>query len=92
MVSSTSSSCAPGIKFHNGDELTAEDVKFSFDRLRAKDSGYSYGAQVEIIASVDVVDPLTVSFKLSKRTGPVPHLHGVSRQLDRAEEAGRVRP
>ena len=60
----------PGIKFHNGDDLTAEDVKFSFDRLRAKDSGYSYGAQVETIASVDVVDPLTVTFKLSKRTGP----------------------
>jgi peptide/nickel transport system substrate-binding protein len=59
-----------GVKFHNGDDLTAEDVKFSFDRLRAKDSGYSYGAQVETIASVDVVDPLTVSFKLSKRTGP----------------------
>jgi peptide/nickel transport system substrate-binding protein len=60
----------PGIKFHNGDPLTAEDVKFSFDRLRAKDSGYSYGAQVETIASVDVVDPQTVKFKLSKRTGP----------------------
>jgi peptide/nickel transport system substrate-binding protein len=60
----------PGITFHNGDELTAEDVKFSFDRLRAKDSGYSYGAQVESIASVDVIDPQTVSFKLSKRTGP----------------------
>ena len=59
-----------GVTFHNGDPLTAEDVKFSFDRLRAKDSGYSYGAQVESIASVDVVDPLTVSFKLSKRTGP----------------------
>jgi len=60
----------PGIKFHNGDDLTAEDVKFSFDRLRAKDSGYSYGAQVETIGSVDVVDPLTVKFKLTKRTGP----------------------
>src|SRR5689334_15280836 len=60
----------PGIKFHNGDPLTAEDVKFSFDRLRAKDSGYSYGAQVETIASVDAVDPQTVKFKLSKRTGP----------------------
>jgi len=60
----------PGIVFHNGDELTADDVKFSFDRIRAKDSGYSYGAQVETIASVDAVDKLTVKFKLSKRTGP----------------------
>ena len=31
----------PDVTFHNGDELTAEDVKFSFDRLRAKISGYS---------------------------------------------------
>ena len=60
----------PGVTFHNGDELTAEDVKFSFDRLRAKDSGYSYGSQVETIASVDVVDKHTVSFRLSRRTGP----------------------
>lgn len=59
-----------GVTFHNGDELTAEDVKFSFDRLRAKDSGYSYGAQVETIASVDAVDKLIVKFTLSKRTGP----------------------
>jgi peptide/nickel transport system substrate-binding protein len=59
-----------GVKFHNGDELTADDVKFSFDRLRAKDSGYSYGSQVETIASVDVIDSHTVQFKLSKRTGP----------------------
>ena len=81
-----------GVKFHNGDDLTADDVKFTFDRLRAKDSGYSYGSQVETIASVDVVDQHTVQFKLSKRTGPVPHLHGLPRLLDRAEEAGRVRP
>jgi peptide/nickel transport system substrate-binding protein len=59
-----------GVTFHNGDPLTAEDVKFSFDRLRAPDSGYSYGSQVETIESVDVVDPLTVRFKLSQRTGP----------------------
>src|SRR5215510_15594162 len=59
-----------GVTFHNGDELTADDVKFSFDRLRAKDSGYSYGSQVETIASVDVLDKTTVKFKLSKRTGP----------------------
>jgi peptide/nickel transport system substrate-binding protein len=59
-----------GITFHNGDELLAEDVKFSFDRLRAKDSGYSYGAQVETIANVEAVDKYTVRFTLSKRTGP----------------------
>ena len=60
----------PGVTFHNGDDLTAEDVKFSFDRLRAKDSGYSYGSQVETIVSVDTVDKHTVRFKLSRRTGP----------------------
>ena len=60
----------PGIKFHNGDPLTADDVKFTFDRLRAKDSGYSYGSQVETIAEVTVVDAATVKFTLSAITGP----------------------
>ena len=59
-----------GVTFHNGDPLTAEDVKFSFDRLREPESGYSYGSQVETIEEVEVVDPLTVRFKLSQRTGP----------------------
>lgn len=59
-----------GVTFHNGDPVTAEDVKFSFDRLRAEDSGYSYGSQVETIEEVVVKDPLTVEFKLSKPTGP----------------------
>src|SRR5262249_40528775 len=59
-----------GATFHNGDEVTADDVKFTFDRLRAKGSGYSYGSQVETIDSVDALDKHTVRFKLSERTGP----------------------
>ncbi len=59
-----------GVTFHNGDPLTAEDVKFTFDRLRAEDSGYSYKSQIETIANVEAVDPLTVKFTLSVPTGP----------------------
>jgi len=59
-----------GVLFHNRDPLTAADVKFSFDRLRAKNSGYAYGSQVQTIKSIDVLDPLTVQFQLTERTDP----------------------
>ena len=59
-----------GLKFHNGEALTAEDVVFSFDRIRKPDSGYAYLSQVETIEKVTAVDDLTVEFKLSRPTGP----------------------
>jgi peptide/nickel transport system substrate-binding protein len=42
-----------GLRFHNGDPLTAEDVKFSFHRYR----GNSAKLLHERVKSVDVVDP-----------------------------------
>ena len=51
-----------GLKFHNGDPITAEDVKFSFDR-------YNGAGARELRARVrqlDIVDPLTVRFTLKE--------------------------
>ena len=59
-----------GVTFHNGEDLTAEDVKFSFDRIRKPDSGYAYLSQVEAIAEVNVINKLTVEFVLKNPVGP----------------------
>jgi peptide/nickel transport system substrate-binding protein len=52
----------PGLKFHNGDPVTTEDVKFSFERYKGA------GARVlqEHVAQVEIVDPLVVRFHLKE--------------------------
>ncbi|MBI1847938.1 MAG: ABC transporter substrate-binding protein [Candidatus Rokubacteria bacterium] len=51
-----------GLKFHNGDPVTAEDVKFSFDRYRGT-GARELQARVQ---QVEVVDPSTVRFHLKE--------------------------
>src|SRR5438105_9347 len=48
-----------GVKFHNGDPVTAEDVKFSMERYRGAASG-PYKARM---AAIDVIDPYRVRFR-----------------------------
>src|SRR5262245_11115163 len=50
----------PGLKFHNGDPLTTEDVKFSFERYR----GAAASVLHERVARVEIVDPRVVRFHL----------------------------
>ena len=50
----------PGARFHNGEPVTADDVKFSFERYR----GVSSKLLKERVRQVQVVDPLRVRFHL----------------------------
>jgi peptide/nickel transport system substrate-binding protein len=52
----------PGLTFHNGDPLTTEDVKFSFERYQGA------GATVlkEKVAQVEIVDPRVIRFHLKE--------------------------
>jgi len=58
-----------GVKFASGNPLTAEDVKFSFERLiNVKDQPAEIA---ENIASVEVVDPLTVKLVMADKSQPL---------------------
>jgi peptide/nickel transport system substrate-binding protein len=49
-----------GLKFHNGDPFTAEDVKFSFERYR----GVGAKELQSKVKTVQIVDPYRVRFQL----------------------------
>ena len=54
-----------GVKFHNGDALSAEDVKFSFER-------YKGGGATTLkarVAAVEIVDPQRIRFRLKQPCG-----------------------
>lgn len=59
----------PGVKFHDGTAMTAQDVKATYERLRSPPPGVVSlrQAQFEDIKSIDVVDAQTIRFRLGTR-------------------------
>jgi peptide/nickel transport system substrate-binding protein len=55
-----------GIKFHNGDPFTAEDVRFTFTSLAKEGSANSLAPEFRMIKSIEVEDPHTITVRFEK--------------------------
>ncbi|MCL5110141.1 MAG: ABC transporter substrate-binding protein [Chloroflexi bacterium] len=60
-----------GVKFHNGREMVADDVKFSIDRIIQTGSKGKYAAYIVDVASVDVVSKYQVKINLKASSAPL---------------------
>lgn len=59
-----------GVKFHNGREMVAEDVKFSLERILDPETGSRRRQNLEIIDRIEVVDDQTVEVHLQSAFAP----------------------
>jgi peptide/nickel transport system substrate-binding protein/oligopeptide transport system substrate-binding protein len=81
-----------GVKFHNGREMTAEDVKYSIDRVVnpttqspgqgffASIKGYEEAAagKADGLSGITVVDPLTIKFELTRPDATFLHVMAIN--------------
>jgi peptide/nickel transport system substrate-binding protein len=61
-----------GVKFHDGSDFNADDVKFSLDRARDEKSTNAQKGIFAGIEAVEVVDPSTVKVTLKNRKACLP--------------------
>ena len=59
-----------GVVFHNGDKLTAQDVKATFERIKNKEIGSPNANEFAPITSIETPDNSTVVLKLSEPSAP----------------------
>ena len=52
------------MKFHNGEPFSADDVKFTYERILDEGTGSFIRGGVLNIQAINVIDPQTVEFKL----------------------------
>lgn len=61
-----------GVKFHDGSDMTAEDVAYSYNYIRDAENGSPGAGDFEIIENVEAVDDRTVRFTLSASNASLP--------------------
>ena len=59
-------------RFHNGDPVLAQDVKFSFDTLMGPFTSPGYKNLLDDVAGLDVVDQRTVRYRFKKPNRELP--------------------
>jgi peptide/nickel transport system substrate-binding protein len=63
-----------GVTFHNGDPVTADDVKFSFDRILDPANNSAMASFLSDVKSVDIVDPQTVRVTTANPSAILPEI------------------
>lgn len=59
-----------GVRFHSGNPFTAEDVKFSLERILDPKTAATRSRELAVVQSVTVVDPHTVKIALRQPSAP----------------------
>lgn len=57
-----------GVTFHSGKALTSEDVKYSLEKVIAKDSQSARKSNLEVMKTIDTPDKKTVKVTLSEKS------------------------
>ncbi|MGQ0641897.1 MAG: ABC transporter substrate-binding protein [Gemmatimonadaceae bacterium] len=93
----------PGVRWHDGQRFTANDVKFTFDQILDVNSGSQLRSDFAPVERVDVIDSLTLRFTLRAPFAPFLSLLGYNagimpqhafkgRKLADAVDFNRARP
>ncbi len=81
-----------GVYFHNGEEFTAEDVKFTYERLIDPEMASDSAFLLDMLADIEVVDDYTIKLELEEPFTPLlSHLSHTSTSIlneTAVEEAG----
>ncbi|QLI80458.1 ABC transporter substrate-binding protein [Chitinibacter fontanus] len=66
----------PKARFNNGDPVTAQDVKHSFDTLNSKLAAPQYASQLSDVAGIEILDAGTVRYRFKSANRELPQIVG----------------